>query len=265
MTDRENLAAEHALRLLSGEDLLQARGLQATDGTFAAEVAWWEERFAPLTSEIAPVEPRPDLWERIASALPGEGEDKIVLMRRKLRQWQAATGLAAAAAVAMALVAVPRLVQAPVPPAPTWQTAPPPQPQGPPPAQQTPPQQQTVPPPVEQPEPSPVLIAAVASEQEPGSVAVTFVAERSELLVSAAGFEPAAGRDRQLWIIPAGGSPISLGLVEQGPASERRLPQRLAGRFRAGATIAVSVEPPGGSRTGQPTGPVVATGQLSAF
>jgi anti-sigma-K factor RskA len=33
-------------------------------------------------------------------------------------------------------------------------------------------------------------------------------------------------------------------------------------QLEQGAVLAVSVEPPGGSPTGQPTGPVVATGDL---
>ena len=34
--------------------------------------------------------------------------------------------------------------------------------------------------------------------------------------------------------------------------------------LQAGAMLAVSLEPPGGSPTGQPTGPVVSTGKLVA-
>jgi len=34
-------------------------------------------------------------------------------------------------------------------------------------------------------------------------------------------------------------------------------------RMRAGATLAVSVEPAGGSPTGKPTGPIIVSGQIT--
>ena len=42
-----------------------------------------------------------------------------------------------------------------------------------------------------------------------------------------------------------------------------RLADTVAKLLQQGATIAISVEPPGGSPTGAPTGPVVASGSLS--
>jgi anti-sigma-K factor RskA len=42
------------------------------------------------------------------------------------------------------------------------------------------------------------------------------------------------------------------------------VPSAQAGRLKPGATLAVSVEPVGGSPTGQPTGPVILTGKLTA-
>ena len=51
------------------------------------------------------------------------------------------------------------------------------------------------------------------------------------------------------------------------PASKQmhmRLADALAELMQQGATIAISVEPPGGSPTGAPTGPVVASGALQS-
>ncbi|MCJ2021287.1 anti-sigma factor [Methylobacterium sp. E-065] len=70
------------------------------------------------------------------------------------------------------------------------------------------------------------------------------------------GAEAPAGRNLQLWYVGAAG-PKPLGLVGATP-SRVKLPP---GASPDGA-IAVSVEPPGGSPTGQPTGPVVYTGKL---
>lgn len=69
----------------------------------------------------------------------------------------------------------------------------------------------------------------------------------------------------ELWAIPAGGKPISLGLM---PASGKgRIPLSKAQQalLTAPLTLAVSLEPQGGSPTGQPTGPVLYQGQLASL
>ncbi|MFT6472484.1 MAG: anti-sigma-K factor RskA [Qipengyuania sp.] len=55
MTGDQTLAAEYALGLLEGEDLLAARARVASDALFAAEVDQWHERLArwPTTSPRA--------------------------------------------------------------------------------------------------------------------------------------------------------------------------------------------------------------------
>lgn len=72
------------------------------------------------------------------------------------------------------------------------------------------------------------------------------------------GAEVPAGRNLELWYVGAEG-PKPLGLVGTAPR-QVILPQGTP----PDGVIAVSVEPPGGSPTGQPTGPVVYTGKLIA-
>lgn len=69
---------------------------------------------------------------------------------------------------------------------------------------------------------------------------------------------PDAGRVLELWGLPAGGPPRSLGLLTaEGAMAQARTVDT------AGFTgLAVSVEPSGGSPTGQPTGPVILSGSL---
>lgn len=68
---------------------------------------------------------------------------------------------------------------------------------------------------------------------------------------------PAAGKSYELWALPRGGTPVSLGLLPGAGRAERMLsePQRTA--LLAADKVAVSVEPLGGSPTGSPTGPIV--------
>ena len=67
----------------------------------------------------------------------------------------------------------------------------------------------------------------------------------------------AAGKSYELWALPPGGAPVSLGLLPAAGRTERTLskPQRLA--LLAADKVAVSLEPAGGSPTGSPTGPIV--------
>jgi anti-sigma-K factor RskA len=71
------------------------------------------------------------------------------------------------------------------------------------------------------------------------------------------------GRVLELWSVPPQGAPRSLGLISADGATV--LPRgKLPDTLLKGGTdaLAVSVEPPGGSPTGAPTGPVVYAGKL---
>ena len=86
---------------------------------------------------------------------------------------------------------------------------------------------------------------------------------RSRLVLAVAGDMPAdPSHAHELWVIPAGGKPRSLGTMRDGKQMHMELADALARLLQQGATIAISVEPPGGSPTGAPTGPVVAAGAL---
>ncbi len=69
---------------------------------------------------------------------------------------------------------------------------------------------------------------------------------------------PASGTIYQLWVLPPYGTPLSLGLlpIDAGQIEMQLTTQLLAAIANSGA-VAISLEPPGGSPTGLPTGPVV--------
>jgi anti-sigma-K factor RskA len=69
-----------------------------------------------------------------------------------------------------------------------------------------------------------------------------------------------AGKSLELWILPPSGNPRSLGIIPGGQIS---LPlDRQAAADLARGALAVSLEPAGGSPTGQPTGPVLYSGPV---
>ncbi len=233
MSERDILAGEVALRLLDGEELLAARRLLADDPAFVAEVARWEEQLAPLYDEIPELALPAGLWARIEAALTRAADPVVLALHRQVRRWRVATGVAGAAALAaaFALLLVPG-------------TAPPP-----------------AAPPVVASVPGPLLVASVDAGSS-AAVGLTYLADRKELLIVPARLDVPTGRARQMWLIPEGGAPISLGLIEGVAPQRRPLDIALQRQFARGATVAISDEPSGGSPTGQPTGAVLGAGIL---
>ena len=74
-----------------------------------------------------------------------------------------------------------------------------------------------------------------------------------------------AARDLELWAIPAGGKPISLGVVPSAGEGRIQLSEAQRALLTAPLTLAVTLEPRGGSPSGQPTGPVLYKGELASL
>ncbi|HEX8375723.1 MAG TPA: anti-sigma factor [Geminicoccaceae bacterium] len=203
-------------------------------------VARWNGRLVPLGEEVAPVEPRPELWARIEASIskaaqpegPARG-DNVVQLRRRLGLSRLWAGGATAIAASLAFVLFTRPEAAPPPPAPAPAAAPAP------------------------------LVAMLASEKGAARLLATYDPAAGALLIAPAGLEPVRGQAHQLWLIPADGKPLPLTLVAAGKPARMKMPEEMRGKIGARATLAISVEPPGGSPTGLPTGAVIASGTLT--
>ena len=73
------------------------------------------------------------------------------------------------------------------------------------------------------------------------------------------------GRSLELWAIPVEGKPVSLGLIPRDGDGRIVLSQSQQQLIRIPVVLAVSLEPQGGSPTGQPTGPVLYQGPLASL
>src|SRR5215472_6641851 len=93
----------------------------------------------------------------------------------------------------------------------------------------------------------------------------TVTATGDSLLVVPATLLTNDPRAVELWLILPNQQPRSLGLIQPGQPIRLTIPPDLAGRLTPDAALAVSLEPPGGSPTGQPTGPVIASGKLTSL
>ncbi|EXF92129.1 anti-sigma K factor [Pseudomonas fluorescens HK44] len=75
----------------------------------------------------------------------------------------------------------------------------------------------------------------------------------------------APGHSLELWAVPADGKPISLGVIPAGGKGRVALSEKQHALLGKPIALAVSLEPEGGSPTGQPTGPVLYQGALAGL
>jgi anti-sigma-K factor RskA len=107
---------------------------------------------------------------------------------------------------------------------------------------------------------APLLATLAGSSGQPNVVAAV---TGNDLLVVPAALLTNDPRAVELWLILPNQRPHSLGLIHPGQAMRLTIPPDLADRLTPDAALAISLEPPGGSPTGQPTGPVIASGRLT--
>ena len=93
----------------------------------------------------------------------------------------------------------------------------------------------------------------------------TIDARRGTVSVVPASYSADATRVPELWLIPADGKPRALGLLRADRTVTIAIPPEFASQTVSNATLAVSLEPPGGSPTGAPTGPVIGAGKLTSL
>jgi len=252
----DGLAAEYVLGTLGADERAQADALIRDDPAFARLVRGWERRLGELNVMVQPVEPPAGIWERIQARIgdarpiaaahpdqvaPAAPERNVVLLSARLGRWRrAAAGLAALAAVLVALVATQLFYPAVLPgtlrPKPAEIANAP---------------------------GSPGRFVAVLQQNaaSPAFILTVDVATRTASVRRVAAEQP-AGKSYELWLVSDRfPGPRSLGLVGSTefarPALANYDPATISG-----ATYAVSLEPEGGSPTGAPTGPVLYAGKL---
>ncbi len=243
------LAAEYVLGLLNADAMRSAQARLQRDSAFATQVAAWEAYFSPWLEGITPVAVPAALWPRIRVALWQHELPSRTAMQEtrpslwgRLAFWRglAAGGLAVAAASLAALLVTVRTVPEPLVPPPG----------------QTP--VVTVPMPA-----PPAAPMAVSLLHDDGSAAYNAVVNPDTgVIVLVPVHMPDDVRVPELWLIGDDGVPKSLGVIARDRAMQVRIPDSVRQAAEANAIFAVSLEPEGGSPTGQPTGPVVAKGNL---
>jgi len=112
-------------------------------------------------------------------------------------------------------------------------------------------------------QPHRLMVASLMMTDKSAAVPAMIDMTTGEMSIPSADMAP-AGKSAQLWMIGGDGVPKPMGLLAAHGASRMTLAPDQRRLLAAGVTLAVSVEPVGGSPTGKPTGPVIAAGKLSA-
>lgn len=227
LSETEALAMDYALGAQDRSDRLAVAARLPGDPALAAAVARWQALLAPLDQDTPPVPPPPALWDVIAAETlalrPASRPIGLAAIAPAPSLWQRAGVWRGIAGGAMALAAaLAALLLAPVPDAPL-------------PAAGAPP------------------LVAVLADAGGRPLAQAVVADGQLRLAPPAAD---AGRVLELWAIDGAGPPRSLGVADPATAAIR------AAGLKPGIMLAISLEPRGGSPTGAPTGPIVATGRL---
>lgn len=226
--DDDLLAAELVLDLLDEPERSSAQARADAEPVFAALVEAWRVRLAPLFTPFAETPPQ-HVWESIRSQLAANDDAPLSAAEAALRRWRMFAVTASAVAASLALILVTR---APAPP-----------PQAAPAAA------------------APTLVATLQGDETPAIVTIS-VSEAGQLLVTPVRLST-DGRVPELWVIPEDGKPRSLGVIQAGAPSAVRVAPAHRPHVHRGATFAISQEPRGGSPTGAPTGPVLASGKIN--
>jgi anti-sigma-K factor RskA len=224
--DGTPLAAEYVLGVLGAAERSDFERRLAGEPALRTEVEYWEARLGVLAAEVKPVEPPPQTWSNIEAALNADQAPTTSAnsLWNSLAFWRwAAMGSAAVAAASIAALAI---IGRPLPPG------------------------------------APLIAKLDVSGGQAGFVAA-IDPRRNGLTIVPASVTNVNQRVLELWLIAPGDKPRSLGLIEAGRPVHINLPAELLQRIAADATLAVSLEPPGGSPTGLPTGPVIANGKLT--
>ncbi|MEC7764284.1 MAG: anti-sigma factor [Pseudomonadota bacterium] len=115
-----------------------------------------------------------------------------------------------------------------------------------------------------QPPANPVYHIDFAGEDGALIFAAGYDGETNEMFVRPETGAPDEGTVRELWLIAGDNAPVSMGLLPDDAPARMPVSPEIAAQLD-GATLAISVEPPGGSPTGAPTGPVIATGPVQTL
>lgn len=222
------LAGEYVLGTLDAAQRETVERRIAADPAFAALVADWQAHFSPLDDAYEEVAAPDAVWTGVRDRLFAGPGDRASLWQ-SVAFWRACAIAAVFALIVTAGVSInmERLLPGSA---------------------------------VE------LQLAAMLQSQESGvqMLALYDPAHHTLRLRTVSG-EAGAGKDFELWLIEPDKAPISMGVVPKSEQASIPVAASLQQKLTTGVVLAISLEPEGGSPTGQATGPVVALGTVTGI
>jgi anti-sigma-K factor RskA len=221
------LAAAYVLGTLPSRARTRLGRVARTDTVVALAIREWEQRLSPLAEATPPITPSPRLWKRIALRLGLEP------VRPPHGPWWTRMGFwrgfAAASFAVAVLLGVAQFMPREEAPA------------------------------------APIVVVLAGPDAKPALLATLLRNERTMTVKVVGGAPVPADKSLELWMLPDGSAPRSLGVIPAsgtGRVTLPALPDVALGNVPA---LAVSLEQAGGSPTGAPQGPVLYTGKVERF
>ena len=110
---------------------------------------------------------------------------------------------------------------------------------------------------------APVLATLQVQDETPVGLVARYDAVSGSLSVTPASAGAGEPHSLQMWMTRGNEPAVSLGTLAQSGNSQIIVPASLRARLaNSGAVLSITVEPPGGSPTGKPTGPLLASGEI---
>ena len=222
MVQPEDRIAEYALGTLDGPARAAFEAELARDPALRRAVAAWEARLQPLADSVTPVAPPLALRASLLARIAPQARQGADSFN--VARWLAWTfGLSALAGVAAAAMVF--LFMPRLPPLGGY-----------------------------------AMLHNAGGQ--PGVIAFQVDKDHKDMVVLADAPVAQQGRDYELWILPDGHNPVSLGVVKAGVREQQPLKVSAAMYLKPNVMLAISLEPAGGAPAGLPTGPVLFTGNF---
>ncbi len=230
---REDLATDYALGLAEGTALERAERLEKTDAVFRALAADWRRRLAAIDA-TAPERPvPPDGWAKLEAALDAPAPARAAVesslqpkrssLWESLAFWRPAAIAAAFAALVLGFGLARNILAGPD---------------------------------------RPVYVAVLQTDAGRAAAVVNAYADGTVTLVPLEQISVPEGRILEVWTLQSREQgPVSVGRMDR--ARTLKLDLSKLRRPDAGHLFEITVEPPGGSPTGRPTGPILMKGLAS--
>jgi len=273
--DHIALAAEYALGTLDADERAQVETMMSVDKDFTAMVEAWQYRLGVLNQMVGSVEPRPELWDKIRTAVglaepqaplvlpeaplpvapqvveaaPAVDASNVIRLSAQARRWRnIATAMTAIAAALVAIIAVgayqPDLLPDALRPKPRTQVV------------------QVKTPPVPAP-PSAQYVAVLQKDGGSPAFILTVDGATRNFTVRKLGAAAEPGKSFELWLISDRlPRPRSLGVIGGSDFTARPTLASYDADVINAATYAVTVEQAGGSPDGNPHSAPVFAGKL---